>query len=255
MYISSTSADYFGTRLREIRTKSGLSQQTLSSELGISKAALCYYESGKRIPDITFLERVAIYFGVSLDYLMGFSDAMDPKKAKLVDWAGLSEESVELLADSHDSEFVSQILDLLIKNSKFRDCLQLVEIASHNTQVPNGNMSSTDFLTHISASELGISFTSYVIERLLLEAIEETISDRKSTIGAQLLNKVVPDKDKDSFYKWLLSPERDQNYADRIAELDRDREKHYQQILASWKEDTKIRDEAIRNLKNSNDIK
>lgn len=253
MYFNSTSADFFGKRLREIRVKSGLSQQTLSSELGVSKAALCYYESGKRIPDIVFLEHVAKYFDVSLEYLLGFTDAMNPQRAKLVDYVGLSEESVELLGDSH--ECVVEVLDLLIKNTKFINCLEMIEIASHDPDIAKENQNTDTMFTDYYASGMGLSFISYIIERFLIEAIAEIISGRNSALGAQLLKKIVPDKEKKFFYQWLCSTDGYLNIDDRISELDKERTNRFQQLLAKWKEDTKTRDEAVRNLKGSDDDK
>lgn len=64
----------FGERLRSLRTDKGLSQMELSKQLKISKSSINMYERGDREPGIEMLERIADYFNVDMDYLLGKSD-------------------------------------------------------------------------------------------------------------------------------------------------------------------------------------
>ena len=57
--------------LKDLRTAKGLSQDEFAKELGISKGAVSYYETGQRVPDIVVLSAFADFFGVSTDYLLG----------------------------------------------------------------------------------------------------------------------------------------------------------------------------------------
>lgn len=62
----------FAQRLKELRGKRGLTQLELSKAIDISNRVLCYYETGDRFPkDEQLLIRIADFFGVSLDYLVG----------------------------------------------------------------------------------------------------------------------------------------------------------------------------------------
>lgn len=63
-------------RLRELRKAQGLTIEKLSKELknkgtNISASAIQKYEQEKRKPKIEALEKLANYFGVSVDYLRG----------------------------------------------------------------------------------------------------------------------------------------------------------------------------------------
>ena len=49
----------FADRLKHIRTQAGLTQQQFAAEIGISVAALSYYETGKRVPDIIFIKKIS----------------------------------------------------------------------------------------------------------------------------------------------------------------------------------------------------
>ena len=64
----------FAKRLKELRIEKGLSQVQLAEETGISKSAIGFWETGKRIPLATVVITLAKYFGVTSDYLLGISD-------------------------------------------------------------------------------------------------------------------------------------------------------------------------------------
>ncbi len=61
-----------GERLLGLRRRCGKSQQLVADFCGISQAALCRYERGKRVPDVRTLFALAAFFGLGLDELCGF---------------------------------------------------------------------------------------------------------------------------------------------------------------------------------------
>ena len=67
----------FEERLVELRTKAGVSQQTIGDVLEVSRWAVHNYEAGKNRPAFNGLLALADYFNVSLDYLVGRSDHRD----------------------------------------------------------------------------------------------------------------------------------------------------------------------------------
>lgn len=54
-----------------LRKESGISQKKAAADLGVSQALLSHYEKGIRECGLDFLVRVADYYGVSCDYLLG----------------------------------------------------------------------------------------------------------------------------------------------------------------------------------------
>ena len=62
-----------GTILRELRTKTGITQEKLANHLGVSVQAVSRWESGTCYPDLEFIPKIANYFRVSADYLLGLS--------------------------------------------------------------------------------------------------------------------------------------------------------------------------------------
>ena len=61
----------FGTRLRSLRKSYGLLGIKLAEDLNIGSNTLSQWESGTREPNYDVLCRLAEYFGVSTDYLLG----------------------------------------------------------------------------------------------------------------------------------------------------------------------------------------
>ena len=61
-------------RLRELRLERNLLQKDIASLLNITTSAYGYYEQGKRVPDSDTVKKLANFFEVSLDYLLGNSD-------------------------------------------------------------------------------------------------------------------------------------------------------------------------------------
>lgn len=67
--------EIFARRLKELREGQGKGVRELGIELGMSHSAISLYESMKRTPDIEVCKKIAEYFNVSGDYLLGISDS------------------------------------------------------------------------------------------------------------------------------------------------------------------------------------
>ncbi len=57
--------------LREIRKAKGISQLKLAMDLNTNQNTISRYETGEREPGINELIKIADYFNVSIDYLVG----------------------------------------------------------------------------------------------------------------------------------------------------------------------------------------
>ncbi len=63
----------FSETIKDLRQCSRLTQKELAKALYISPGAISQYEKGKSLPSRETMERMANYFSVSVDYLMGNS--------------------------------------------------------------------------------------------------------------------------------------------------------------------------------------
>ncbi len=64
----------FAERLHDLRIERGLTQSELAHALGASQRRISYLETGKVEPDLALLCKLAEFFSVSLDFLVGLKD-------------------------------------------------------------------------------------------------------------------------------------------------------------------------------------
>ena len=64
----------FAERLKELREERGLSQQQLAKEVGLTDSAIGFWELNKRVANIEAVIKLAVFFDVSIDYLVGLED-------------------------------------------------------------------------------------------------------------------------------------------------------------------------------------
>lgn len=94
-----TTIEEFAKRLKTLRTQKGVSLKKAAEALGVTAQSLSLYENGMRTINIDLLKKVAQYFDVSSDYLIGLSDTAttDTDLKAVCDYVELSEKAVEKL--------------------------------------------------------------------------------------------------------------------------------------------------------------
>ena len=61
-----------GSNIKRLRTAKNITQEQLSTAMNVTCAAVSKWERGETYPDITMLQPLAYFFGVTLDELMGY---------------------------------------------------------------------------------------------------------------------------------------------------------------------------------------
>ncbi len=57
--------------IKELRVEKGLSQSTLAKKIGVSQKAIDYWERGINEPKASYIIKLADFFDVSADFLLG----------------------------------------------------------------------------------------------------------------------------------------------------------------------------------------
>lgn len=70
-------------RLKLLREEKGLNQIELGKIINVSGQALGMYENEKRDMNTVILKKLAEYFNVSIDYLLGKSDVRNPEEIEI----------------------------------------------------------------------------------------------------------------------------------------------------------------------------
>ncbi|EQI64891.1 helix-turn-helix domain-containing protein [Clostridioides difficile] len=104
----------FGDRIKQLRENMNLSREELSNKINISYSALSKYETNNRFPDKVTLNKIADFFDVSTDYLLGRNKNISNEEDKEV------KELVDIIykLDKEDRDAVLKILDSLISKHK-----------------------------------------------------------------------------------------------------------------------------------------
>lgn len=82
-------------RIKELRKAKNMKQVELANAISVSQAALSGYETGKYEPDFDTLQRIAEFFHVSIDYILG----RDEKKPAPISESELDAELIERLCN------------------------------------------------------------------------------------------------------------------------------------------------------------
>ena len=105
-------------RIKELRNEKGITQADLAKILKISDRAVGYYENGDREPDYTTLLKIAEYFDVSIDYLLGRIDVRKETASAPADkeFVAFYEGYKDL--DDADKEILKATLDAFVRAKK-----------------------------------------------------------------------------------------------------------------------------------------
>ncbi|MCC0662526.1 helix-turn-helix domain-containing protein [Clostridioides sp. ZZV15-6383] len=104
----------FGERLKELRLKKKLKQSELGKEIGISASTIGMYEQGRRFADQSTLIKLAQYFNVTTDYLLGFSETNYSVNATIAGLSPIREDEI-ITNESINETIKSKQKDVLIK--------------------------------------------------------------------------------------------------------------------------------------------
>ena len=69
---------YSGDALRRLRGASGLTQEQVQAATGISRTEISRCESGSKLPPSAVLLRLALFYGTSLDHIIGLTEHKRP---------------------------------------------------------------------------------------------------------------------------------------------------------------------------------
>lgn len=95
----------YGDVLRKLRTERGLSQKELTDRLIINRSTYARYETSSTQPDFETLSKLADFYNVSVDYLLGRTNNRDALHTQ----AGISNEDYNNL-----SAYQKEVIDFFL---------------------------------------------------------------------------------------------------------------------------------------------
>lgn len=105
----------YGDRLRKLREEFNLSQKELTDRLHINRSTYARYETSSTQPDFDTLNKLADFFGVSTDYLLG---RIPVKNQKMFENAGITNDEYKSL-----NPYQKEVVDFFLtrENLQFYD--------------------------------------------------------------------------------------------------------------------------------------
>lgn len=159
----------FKERLKILKDESGKTQATIASELGLTQQNFSYYINGRE-PDYDVLIRMASYFNVSVDYLIGAADVRQPENVKLYNHFGFNDSTINFLESLFKNDYeLSILLGLLIANPKMKDVLTNAMLYTRPDDFIEGLASDID--SH--KDEYKLNYSHVITSDFLLEAVRE----------------------------------------------------------------------------------
>lgn len=107
------------SRIKQLREKRGLIQEILAAELGITQQMPSKYERDVTLIKVDILKKIATYFNVTTDYLLGVSDVKRDLQRQMKMNETLDEyyDLIEIYKDldSYDKEMIWSIMQTVKK--------------------------------------------------------------------------------------------------------------------------------------------
>lgn len=134
-------------RLQDLISESGLKIKPLAEKIGISTGALSNYQNDAATPGADAIIKIARYFNVSADWLLGLSKYRTTKdNERSAQSLGIPEEFVKTLISVKETNSDSfQLLQRLIGNTDFVNALKIFAFVGHNVPLDNSVMFSDGF--------------------------------------------------------------------------------------------------------------
>lgn len=110
---------YFPTTLRKLREEKGASQEAFAKAIGATRSTASLYENGQNKPDIERLAKIAEFYDVSYDYLLGKSESKKRENADINEKLGLSDGAINMLSVIRDYKPNIDVVNELLENIVF----------------------------------------------------------------------------------------------------------------------------------------
>lgn len=113
----------FPTRLKALMTEQNVTQKQLAAVVDMRPQTVSLYIQGQSTPDINCLKKIAEYFSVSADWLLGLTDirTKDIDIRAMSEFTQLSEESIFRLHELSDMKYISRFISSLISQRSIKE--------------------------------------------------------------------------------------------------------------------------------------
>lgn len=102
---------FVGSRLKELRESAKYTQEELASKLGTAQVQIWRWESGKAEPNTEMIVKMAQFFLVTVDYLLGLVEKPNEQLSE-ADLSGVENQLIRAYRDGD----IKQVLKILLSS-------------------------------------------------------------------------------------------------------------------------------------------
>ena len=172
-----------GDKIKLLREAKGLTQQQIAQDpaFGIKQGTLSAYERNAREPNIETIRRIAEYFGVTSDYLIGISEHQTAEYDAVGKVIPLSDDAIDALRgyDAAELSTISSVLSASAATEFFEDLRAYVMACSPGPEelLPMADHINRSASADRVALEMLTSYKRKLLDRALDELCEELTGD------------------------------------------------------------------------------
>ncbi len=112
-----------GQNIKKIRKDKGLQQKQVAMELGIDQSNYNKIENDKRSPSVEMLNKIAGYFGVTVDDILNPDNKL-PQEVTVEDKTTLEQVRLIQQLDEKDKSIIFGMIETMLTKKKFKDFFQ-----------------------------------------------------------------------------------------------------------------------------------
>ncbi len=106
-----------GNRLKSLREERGLKQSDVADAIGVALSTISGYELNTRTPSVDILEKLAAFFGVTPNVLLGKEDHLSDLEEEFPEGVKVLRRANNEMTEEQKKQLVKYI-DFMIDNSK-----------------------------------------------------------------------------------------------------------------------------------------
>lgn len=186
-----------GDKIKLLREAKGLTQQQITQDpaFGIKQGTLSAYERNAREPNIETIRRIAEYFGVTSDYLIGISEHQTAEYDAVGKVIPLSDDAIDALRgyDAAVLSTISSVLSASAATEFFEDLRAYVMACSPGPEDLAELLPMADHINRsASADRVALEMLTSYKRKLLDRALDELCEEL--TAAADLSTSTKPTK-------------------------------------------------------------
>ena len=127
----------FSENFKKLRKEKQITQQVIVDYLGITRQAIAAYEKGKREPNLNMIVRIAEFFEVSVDYLLGVSQLrlanakIISDNIKIIQGQRTYEELAADILEKTGAEFYPKLIKMYVEDRMLPNSNAIKEFARY----------------------------------------------------------------------------------------------------------------------------